>query len=801
MVNQDNTKTGQTNDFIRIQDLFFLCLSNWYWFVVSLVITLGIALGYLLMTPPVYTRTASIVIKEESKGQSLSSEIGSSFDDLGLFQPNTNVNNELLSLQSPALMMDVVKRLRLNVDYLADGRYYRRVLYGQDLPVTVSFAGLQDNESAAFILNPLGTGRFELSDFSRNDKSLDEGSTVKAKLNDTIATPVGKIIVEPTAYYNNSFNYPVYVSRSSLNGATEAYASNLAVMLSDEKASVINLSYKDVCIPRAEDVLNTLISVYNENWVKDKNQIAVSTSMFINERLGMIEGELGNVDQDISSYKSQHLLPDVQAASSMYMSQSSEASSHILTLSTQLSIARYIRNYLTNASKGNQLLPGNSGLESSSLENQISEYNTMQLQRNNLVANSSEQNPLVINLDQSLKATRRAIISSIDNLVVTLNTQLRDLRQSEQQTTAHIAANPTQAKYLLSVERQQKVKEALYLFLLQKREENELSQAFTAYNTRVITPPTGKMTPTTPVKRNILLIAFFLGLLIPIVILFIMENMNNSVRSRKDLEGMTIPFIGEIPMLYRKKRHLIAGKQKERLPTVVVKEKSRNIINEAFRVVRTNLEFMTGKDNNAKIIMLTSVDEGSGKTFISINLATSFAIKGKKVLVVDLDLRKASLSSYIVSPKIGISNYLVGQVDNVNDIIIESPFHANMDIIPVGMIPPNPTELLFEERLKQLLKDLHKEYDYIFIDCPPVEIVADATIINKLCDMTLFIIRAELLDRRMLPEIEKFYTERQFRNMCVILNGTMDGYGRYGYHKYGYRYGYNYGYSGYVKEV
>jgi capsular exopolysaccharide synthesis family protein len=798
MTIQDNTKSGQTEDFIRIQVLY-LCISKWYWLVVSAGITFGIALFYLLITPPVYTRSASILIKEESKGQSLSGEIGSSFSDLGLFQANTNVNNELLSLQSPAVMLDVVKRLRLDVNYMTDGRFYRQVLYGQNLPVTVSFSELQDNESAAFTVNALKDGSVELSDFIRNNEDPDRGKTMNVKLNVTIATPVGKIIVKPTLYYDKSFAFPVYVSRTSLHETMENYASNLSVALSDEKASVIALSCKDVCIQRAEDVLNTLISVYNENWVKDKNQIAISTSMFINERLGVIERELGNVDDDISSYKKEHLLPDVRVASNMYMVQNSETNARILTLNTQLSMAQYIRNYLTNASSRNQLLPANSGLESANIEQQISEYNTMQLQRNNLVGNSSERNPLVADLDQSLKAMRDAIISSIDNLVVTLNTQIKNLRQSEQQTTARIAANPTQAKYLLSVERQQKVKEALYLFLLQKREENELSQAFTAYNTRVIAPPSGKMTPTTPVKRNILPAAFVLGLLIPVAVLFIRENMNTTVRGRKDLANLTIPFVGEIPLAYRKKYRLLLRKQKEETRTIVVKEKSRNVINEAFRVVRTNLEFMVGKDDTSKIIMISSANSGSGKTFISINLAISLAIKGKRVLLIDLDLRKASLSAYADSSKTGISDFLSGQIDGFSDIIIKDKFNPNLDVIPVGTIPPNPTELLFTEHLGQMLKDLRAEYDYIFIDCPPVEIVADAAVINKLSDMTLFIIRAGLFDRGMLPEIEKFYTEHKYGDMSLILNGTDGDGGRYG-REHGYKYGYHYGYGGYAKE-
>lgn len=795
----------QTDDFLRIQDLLALCVGKWPWFIISLVITLGIATVYLLRTPPVYTRSASLLIKEDSKGQSASADLASTFSDMGLFQASTNVNNELISLQSPAVMLDVVKRLHLEMDYLTDGHFHKTVLYGQTLPVSLILCDLQDNETAGMTLYLQAGKKLELDDFILNGEILRNVPAVSGTLGDTLQTPVGKVLVEPSPYYREDYEYPVYITRNTLHGATAGYSSRLTVSLNGEKSTVINLSFQDVNTQRAEDVLNTLISVYNENWVRDKNQIAVSTSMFINERLGVIEGELGNVDEDISSYKSEHLLPDVQAAASMYMTQSSETNAQILALNTQLSMARYIRNYLTGSSSRNQLLPVNSGIESSNIESQITEYNTLQLQRNNLVSNSSEQNPLVMDLDQSLTALRSAIVTSIDNLMVTLNTRLRSLRQSEERTTARLAENPSQGKYLLSVERQQKVKEALYLFLLQKREENELSQAFTAYNTRVITPPSGSFLPTAPVRKNILLVAFALGILIPVVIIFLKENLNTKVRGRKDLENLSVPFVGEIPLNGRKPSLLkrlqarFGHKQKSAAPEqIVVKEKNRNMINEAFRVVRTNLEFMAGSEGGTKVIMVTSFNPGSGKTFLTVNLAASLAIKGKKVIALDLDMRRASLSSYVSSPHTGLSNYLAGQPMELRQQIVHPENCPKLDVLPVGTLPPNPTELLFSERLSALITQLKEDYDYVFIDCPPVEIVADAAIIGKLADMTLFVARAGLLERSMLPEIDKLYEENKYKNLAIVLNGTETAYGKYGYHRYGYRYGYNYGYGNYA---
>ena len=473
------------------------------------------------------------------------------------------------------------------------------------------------------------------------------------------------------------------------------------------------------------------------------------------------------------------------------MTQSSQTNAQILALNNQLYMTRYIRDYLANESNKTQLLPANSGIESANIESQILEYNNKLLQRNSLAANSSEKNPLVVDMDQALTSMREAIVTSIDNQLITLNTQLESLQRTEQQTTSRIADNPTQAKYLLSVERQQKVKEALYLFLLQKREENELSQAFTAYNTRIITPPSGKMLPTSPVRRNILLVAIALGLLIPIVVIFVLENMNTTIRGRKDLENVTVPFIGEIPLCIGKKKGVL-GKKPQEVKAVVVKDGKRDIINEAFRVLRTNLEFMTGPDKRSNVIVVTSFNPGSGKSFLTMNMAVSLAIKGKKVLVIDGDMRHASSSAYINSPETGLSNYLSGHVGQLENIIVTDAKHEYLDILPVGTIPPNPTELLFGERLKQLINTVREKYDYVLIDCPPIELVADTQIIEKFADRTVFVLRAGLLERDMLAELENIYGEKKYKNMCIILNGTVGNGRRYGYH-YGYGYGYHYG--------
>lgn len=785
-------KTGgnkPADDFIRLQDLWGMLFPKWYWFAISLGVAFTVATLYLLVTPPVYTRTASILVKDDSKGGGSTGSGMGDFSDLGIFKNNTNINNELLTLKSPTLMTEVVYRLKLNENYTVKEGLKKKDLY-KDSPVSVTGIGPLDIQ-LEFTIELSSNERFTLSDFVWGKETVDE--SVEGTVGDSIQTPAGTLILRATpAFSTEILDTPIRYVRKSIKEVTDQYTDALRAELGSEDATIISLSIDDTSIHRAEDVLGTLIQVYNEKWIQDKNQIAISTSQFINDRLGVIEGELGHVDENISSYKSEHLLPDVQAASSLYLSQSAENKKQLLALNSQLSTAKYIRKEL-NRKLLTQPLPSNSGIDNVNIQSQIGEYNTMVLERNRLLENSSEKNPLVKDLSKSLRSMQTAIVQSVDNLISSLNTQIRDLRTQEASTVSQLASNPNQAKYLLSVERQQKVKEELYLYLLQKREENELSQAFTAYNTRIITAPRGTEWPTAPRKMNILLVAFALGLLVPAVVIFMRESMNTRVRGRKDLENMDIPFVGEIPLEIGKE---IKGVKNDY--RVVVKEQNRNIINEAFRVVRTNLEFMAGQSNRRRVIMLSSINPGSGKTFISLNLAACFAIKGKRTIVIDMDLRRASLSGYVDKPSKGLSNYLNGQTDNWREIVMRNDENPQLDILPVGTLPPNPTELLFSPRLELLMGELEKEYDYIFIDCPPVEIVADTSIICKWADVTIFVIRAGLMERDMLPIVNGYYTEHKFGNMTMLLNGTTAAYGRYGYHRYGYHYGYgSYGSYGY----
>ena len=532
IVEINNKKAREEEGNLNIADILYMCLSKWYWFVASLAVTVLAAVLYIQCTPPTYLRSASLMVKDESKGV-LAGE-SSAFSEIGLMQTKTNVNNEMISMKSFDVMTEVVRRLGLDVQYNADGRFYNPVLYGRTLPVKVEFLDLTDNETAAFTLRYSGDG-IVLSDFVFNGEKK-KSDAVNCRLGETVSTPVGNIAVTANLYYpSGSFDSTVYVSKGNHLAVVSGYIRGLNVFLKDEKASVIDISIKDASIQKADDILSTLITVYNEKWVQDRNMLAVSTSKFINERLAVIDKELNMVDEDIASFKSKNLIPDVNAASSMYMNKSSETNARIIELNTQISMARYVKSYMSSSSDKFRLFPVNAGLDSPAIATQVNNYNAMVLERNSLINNSGANNPLVAEMDATLTALHAAILMSIDEQINTMNMQLEDLERTEEKTNERIASSPSQAKYLLSVERQQKVKESLYLFLLQKREENELSQAFTAYNTRIITQPGGSPVPVAPVSKTIIMIAVLLGLLIPAGVIFIIEISNTRKRGRKDI--------------------------------------------------------------------------------------------------------------------------------------------------------------------------------------------------------------------------------------------------------------------------
>lgn len=775
---------------LKLKDIFYLCVSNWYWFIISVIICLGIGYYYVKTTPPVFQRSISILIKsKENANEPI-------LEEMGLSNTPSNLTNEMELLKTGPIAYEIACRLDLNVEYIKKSRFHDDVLYGIESPVKIQFLTLPENSYASSQLKLNKDGKITLSDISTGGKMYDEKQTFS--FNDTIDTPMGKILVLPTSSYKEGETISLKIVHTDIKNVIGKIQSKISPSLRKKNSTIIDIKYKDVSKTRAEDVLNTLVGVYNENWIKDRNMKTQNTDQFIKDRLAFIEEELGDVEQSISNWKSQNLMLDVNSAGSFAQSQINEAERDLQELNNQIYMTKYIKEYLTDGTHVNQLLPVNSGITNSSIESLIKQYNDKLLIRNNHLANSSAQNPLVKDLDEDLGVLRGSILQSLDYELAMLQSKSNVIRSRQGLAVSRVATNPQKAQQLLSEERQQKVKEQLYLYLLEKREENELSQAFGAYNNQFIESPHGSNQPVEPEGNKVLMISFVIGLCVPGVIIFASELLNTKVRGKKDLSQLSAPYAGDIPMALTKKTRLWnKKKEKEESPKILVIEKKRDVINEAFRVVRTNIEFILGFDSGHQVVMITSLTPGSGKTFISANLATAFAIRDKKVLLIDLDLRKGSLSKYVGSPKKGISNYLSGQVSNYQEFILPI---GKASILPAGSLPPNPAELLFTPRFKEMMEQLRQDYDYIFLDCPPVEVVADASIISYYADLTLFVIRIGNMERDNIGEVEEWYHDGKYGRLAILLNGIDQGVSRYGYHRYGYhKYGYHYGSYGYGK--
>lgn len=580
----------------------------------------------------------------------------------------------------------------------------------------------------------------------------------------------------------------------------ESLLRRLKVQIEDDKSTVITLKYVSEDPKKAEEILTALVQVYNEKWLEDKNSIATNTSQFIIDRLGLLSNELEGIDDSISVFKSRNQITNLDRVSDIYLQQQSQSEAQILTLSNQRAMAEYIVGIIQDANSSHQLLPTNSGINNQVAESQMSQYNSLILQINNHLTYTSSQNPLIENMEKELSDLRGNILRTIESQIKTIDIQLNSLYGYSGQAESKITSNPGQAKLLTSIERQQKVKESLYLYLLQKKEENALSLTYSSFITQLIDIPHGSDQPTSPNSRNIIIAAILLGLLVPAIVVFVRANMDNSVRDRQDVESkVSIPLVGDIPYCTRRMAREELDKKGKVIDTsrpIVVRPTQHNSVNEAFRVIRTNLEFMTNEQShNNNVYIVTSSTPSSGKTFVSMNLAVAMAIAQKRVLFIDADLRHASATMTWFDKAgenyLGLTDYLNGKITDVNNILHQHPEYDTFDIMPVGTIPPNPTELLSSEYLGQLISELRPLYDYIFIDCPPAEHLADTAIIERHADRTLFVLRAGQFDRNRLPALENDYNSGKFKHMSLIINCTKPGR-----HKYNGGYGYNYYYYG-----
>lgn len=774
---QTNPSSRKNDTGINLVDLLAYFASKWKWFLLSVLVCGGIAWYHYARSPLVYFRSATVIIKDPSNKTSTTG-----LDRFDNIINKVNVANEILQFRSKKLMREVLQRLHADISYQLEDGLRSNELYNQS-PVLLSFPDALPEQHFAFTVTLKDKKSLVLSDFT----GIDVKSDFTIEMYDTVTLSRGmRVVATPTNYYSDSWTgTPIRVAKLPMESMVNYYKSALGIQQEEEESSILTLALKDGSAARAEDILNTLINVYNEEAIKDKNQVAVNTADFINDRLIIIENELGGVESELETFKQRNQIVDIASSAGMYMSESQKYNTDALELETQLRLANFIKDYLTDPAKETDLIPSNTGIGDMNIESQISLYNTAKLKRDHLIDDSSVNNPVVLELNNSLRAMKQNIIRAVDNMIVSLNVQRSDAQSREMRAQNRITSIPTKEREMLSIERQQKVKEALYLFLLNKREENALSQAMADNNARVIDGAEGSNSPISPNRNRILLLGLLVGLAIPSLACLGILFLDTRVHSRKDVEGIvSVPYLGEIP------QDKEAGKLNEQeSPFLLAKEQRDSTVSEAFRILRTNMAFMARKDLPQQVIIFTSLNEGAGKTFISKNLGMSLVLAKKKVILIDMDIRRGTLSRQFHLHKTGLTNYLADATLSAEDII---QHQDGFDIIAAGAIAPNPAELLMDERLDNLVTELRRRYDYIVVDSVPVGIIADATISNRIADLTIFVARAGSLDRRQLPEIEQLYKENKLHNMALVLNGAdlHRRYGYYGYYGYSYKYGY-----------
>lgn len=669
-----------------IIDLWHLCAARWRWFAVSVTFCLIIAARYLYTAPYLYSREATIMLREEFIGDNATDKNLKDFTQLGFVSQKSNVTDEVRHITSLSILYEVANQLEPN---------------------------FTDDE------------KFHLA--------LDIQSRLSAS-NDGLGS------------------------------------------------CIINLTYKDFSTVKAASTLELIIQVYNDKWWQEREIVIKRASQFIDSKLALLEQDLNIVDDSISTYKSRFGITDLEQVSDVYLQQQSQTDAEMLRLMNQKAMAEYIRSLLDEKSPQDQLLLVNSGINNSLIEAQISLYNDLLLQMQSHMDYTSGQNPLIISQEKELSILRKNIYASVNNHIRTIDIQLKSLEAYHGKTTDKISSNPGQAKHLLSIEREQKVKESLYMFLLQKKEENEISLTYKPSPTQIIDMPFGSGKPASPKRIRVLMAAVLIGIFLPVGFIFVRATMDENVRDRLDIEhNSDIPFLGEVP--YSGREHSLESLlmrfgigRKAKSGGIVVGPDMLNASNEAFRVLRNNMDSIAAEKfagKGCRVYLIKSTQIEVGKTFVGMNLAIVKAIGGKRVLFIDGDLRQASASRLWRTPLLGLSDYLCGEESDYRKLLWHIDAYPTLDVLPAGAVPTNPTELLQSQLLDDLICTAKQQYDSIVIDSPTAGILADADIWERVIDCTLFIIRAGRIKRHRLNELSPIEViNGASKPQYIILNGV-----------------------------
>lgn len=803
-------KQEKQEEKINLYALLFKYLIYWPWFLASVLIFLVLGYLYIRRSTPVYQINSSVLIKEDNSRGGLSNAKNplGSLSGMGMISMTNNFDNEVEILNSRTLMKKVVIAKNLYISYYEPRTLsYTRELY-KTAPLNVYMTAEEADKLQGGLklkFNQKTRNQWALTiTYWKDDEELKQEATIN-RLPQVINTPVGVVTVSenpdlkgadpevleelPTTFISTI--YPPTAMAIS-------YRKNITIEPTSKTTTIAQISMKATSRARAVDFINTLVALYNQDANDEKNEIAEKTGEFIDKRIQLIGQELGNTENELADFKQRSGLTDLTSDAELALKENSEYNKERVNNSTQIRLVEFLRDYIDNPQFGEDVIPSNVGLEDRTLTNVINTYNAQIIERKRLLRTSSEENPAIANLDVSIEATRKNVRTTVASVLEGLMITKRQLDQQAQKFENRISNAPQQEKELVSISRQREIKATLYTILLQKREENAITLASTANNSRIVEEALAGNRPVSPKKKIIMLISLILGIGLPFGIIYLRDLLKYKIENTDDIRKITdVPILAEIPI-----------GEKPATGAIVVRENENGVMEEVFRSLRTNLMFLLR--DGLKVIMFSSTQPGEGKSFVAGNTAVSLALMGKKTIIVGMDIRKPGLNKvfHLSRRADGITSYLSNPTQvNLFDMIQRSDICANLDILPGGPIPPNPTELVSGDALEKAIEALKQTYDYVILDTAPIGMVTDSALIARTADICVYVCRADITPKAGYEFINTLRDEEEFPKVATVLNGIdlnqrkhsyAYGYGKkygYGYGKSGYGYGYGYGYE------
>ena len=764
----------ESEETINIRQILEQYLYYWKWFVFGVIISLIIAFLYVKYTQKQYQVSAKILLNEK---ESSTGELAGLMDQAmlgGGSGGSAEVGDQIDVLKSRRLLTKVIQKNNFNIQYFSVGRVAEIQLQQEKSPI--KFILLNENDKAnesldnnSFIVSILSNTKFKLE----NKKT----SVIKEySFGQKITEDFGSFIISPNGSLGKHIGFEYQINLNSIDRIVNAYQNSLSISPNTEKSSkIINFSLVGPVPDISKKLINDLITTYNEDLVSDNHKLTEATSKFIDDRLQIVTNDLRGVDKNLERYKVQNNITDVTSEANIFLESAADNEKKLLESSTQLQLVDYMNSAL-NSSK-TDLLPSNIGLEDKSISAEISSYNELVLAKEDMLKSVTKDHPNAIKLQEQINDVKRNLKNSLRLYRNNTQTMLNSVQSKQNQIASRIQKVPSQERGFRDISRQQQIVEALYLFLLQKREENEIKAAATPDNIKVIDYAYDSKIPVSPKKSIILLGALILGLVIPFICIYIYKLLNNNVNSKEDVEdAVGAPIAGQVP----------------KSDISIIEQNDNSSVAEAFRILRTNMNFLLKNSTDPQSIYITSTTSGEGKTFISTNLAQILTMSGKSVLLIGADIRSPKVLDYLgitdqYRHKYGVTEYLISNDINISDIIIKNPADYKFDVIYSGQVAPNPSELLMNGRFDDIVKYGKANYDYVLIDTAPVSLVTDTLLISDSADITMYVVRANYLDKRMLAIPRDLYREDRLKNMAMVINDVdfTKGYG------YGYGYGEN----------